>query len=281
MPGPDCATKELRLHPDPGRAGVAARSAGARLWRPVERQRQRQAISTVPTRVPVLTCAMAIVLLKQGRDIEASALGGRDQLKQRAQLLSVQCVEPVKIVLANACQQPHHHRQVSGTDGACGAGMWLWHRGSPVSGMSPICATFHRSCQSCKITQTAEPRQTARPAEHAQTANPAPRSGRRDASLRDQNPGSEKKRGSEPAKKPAMSQPAFRMGLPRYRPQAARPLAAAFRAFLTSARTCQTQSRARRKALVCSPGDPFPGPPRPADPALREPRCASTFLNMS
>ena len=46
MPGPGCATKELRLHPDPGRAGVAARCAGARLWRPVERQRQRQAIST-------------------------------------------------------------------------------------------------------------------------------------------------------------------------------------------------------------------------------------------
>ena len=56
---------------------------------------------------PALTCAMAIVLVKQGRDIEASALGGRDQLKQRAQLLSVECVEPVKIVPANACQQPH------------------------------------------------------------------------------------------------------------------------------------------------------------------------------
>ena len=77
------------------------------------------------------------------------------------------------------------------------------------------------------------------------------------------------------AKKPAMSQPAFRMGLPRYRPQAARPLAAAFRSGLTSAQTCQTQSRARRKALVCSPGDPFPRPPapcrsRPSRTALRQ-----------
>ena len=92
--------------------------------------------------------------------------------------------------------------------------------------MSPICATFHRSCQSCKITRTAEPARPARPAEAPHVANPAPRSGRRKASLRDQNPGSEKKRGSELAKKPAMSQPAFRMGLPRYRPQAAPRLAA-------------------------------------------------------
>ena len=118
---------------------------------------------------------MAIVRFKQGRDIEASGLGGRDQLKQRAQLLSVECVEPVKIVPANACQQPHHHRQVSGTDGACGAGMRLWHRGSPVSGMSPICATFHLSCQSCKITRTAEhPQtcQTCRSAARCQTGTP-------------------------------------------------------------------------------------------------------------
>ena len=106
------------------------------------------------------------------------------------------------------------------------AGMWLWHRGSPVSGMSPICATFHRSCQSCKITRTAEPARPARPAEAPRVAKPAPRSGRRKASLRDQKPGSEKKRGSGPAKKPAMSHPAFRMGLPRYRPQAAPRLAA-------------------------------------------------------
>ena len=129
--------------------------------------------------------------------------------------------------------------------------------------MSPICATFHRSCQSCTITQTGEIAQTARPAEHAQTANPAPRSGRRKASLRDQNPGSEKKRGSDPAKKRASNHPAFRMGLPRYRPQAAPRLAAAFRAFLTSARTCQSQSRRRRKALVCSPGDPLGRVPEP------------------
>ena len=160
-------------------------------------------------------------------------------------------------------QQPHHHRQVSGTDGACGAGMWFWHRGSPVSGMSPICATFHLSCQSCKTTQTAESVQTARTAENAQTAKPAPWSGRRKASLRDQNPGSEKKRGSGPAKKPAPNHPAFRMGLPRYRPQSAPRLAAAVRAFLTSARTCQTQSRRRRKALVCSPGDPLGRVPEP------------------
>ena len=131
--------------------------------------------------------------------------------------------------------------------------MWLWlrHRGSPVSGMSPICATSRRSCQSCKITRTAEPARPARPAEAPRVAKPAPRSGRRKASLRDQNPGSEKKRGSDPAKKPAMSHPAFRMGLPRYRPQSAPRLAVAFRAFLTSARTCQSQSRRRRKALVC------------------------------
>ena len=123
----------------------------------------------------VLTCAMAIVRFKQGRDIEALGLGGRDQLKQRAQLLSVECVEPVKVVPANAGQQPHHHRQVSGTDRACGAGMWLWHRGSPVSGMSPICATFHRSCQSCEITQTAEHPQTCQPCRSAarcQTGTP-------------------------------------------------------------------------------------------------------------
>ena len=143
--------------------------------------------------------------------------------------------------------------------------MWLWlrHRGSPVSGMSPICATFHRSCQSCKITQTAEPARPASPAEAPRVARPAPRSGRRKASLRDQNPGSEKKRGSGLAKKPASNHPAFRMGLPRYRPQAAPRLAAAFRAFLTSARTCQSQSRRRRKALVCSPGDPLGRVPEP------------------
>ena len=206
---------------------------------------------------------MAIVRFKQGRDIEALGLGGRDQLKQRAQLLSVECVEPVKIVPANACQQPHHHRQVSGTDGACGAGMRLWHRGSPVSGMSPICATSRRSCQSCKITQTAEHCQTCQPCRSAARCQTGTPFGRRKASLRDQNPGSEKKRGSDPAKKPASNHPAFRMGLPRYRPQAAPRLAAAFRAFLTSARTCQSQSRRRRKALVCSPGDPLGRVPEP------------------
>ena len=112
----------------------------------------------------------------------------------------------------------------------------------------------------------------ASPAEAPRVAKPAPRSGRRKASLRDQNPGSEKKRGSDPAKKPASDHPAFRMGLPRYRPQAAPRLAAAFRAFLTSARTCQTQSRRRRKALVRRISDPFPRPPNLADPALRKPR---------
>ena len=101
----------------------------------------------------------------------------------------------------------------------------------------------------------------ASPAEAPRVAKPAPRSGRRKASLRDQNPGSEKKRGSDPAKKPASNHPAFRMGLPRYRPQSAPRLAPAFRAFLTSARTCQSQSRRRRKALVCSPGDPLGRPP--------------------
>ena len=89
--------------------------------------------------------------------------------------------------------------------------------------------------------------------------------------------------GSDPAKKRASNQPAFRMGLPRYRPQAARPLAAAFRSGLTSARTCQSQSRARRKALVCRCRRSFPkapralpippfanrGAPAPAAPALR------------
>ena len=129
--------------------------------------------------------------------------------------------------------------------------------------MSPICATSRRSCQSCKITRTAEHAQTARPAEAPRVAKPAPRSGRRKASLRDQKPGSEKKRGSAPAKKPASNHPAFRMGLPRYRPQSAPRLAAAVRAFLTSARTCQTQSRRRRKALVCSPGDPLGRVPEP------------------
>ncbi len=63
------------------------------------------------------------------------------------------------------------------------------------------------------------------------------------------------------AKKPAMSHPAFRMRLPRYRPQAAQPLPAAFRAGLTSAQTCQSQSRPRRKALVCRcRRSPRPGP---------------------
>ena len=66
----------------------------------------------------------------------------------------------------------------------------------------------------------------ASPAEAPRVAKPAPRSGRRKASLRDQNPGSEKKRGSDPAKKRASNHPAFRMGLPRYRPQAAPRLAA-------------------------------------------------------
>ena len=103
----------------------------------------------------------------------------------------------------------------------------------------------------------------ASPAEAPRVAKPAPRSGRRKASLRDQNPGSEKKRGSGLAKKPASNHPAFRMGLPRYRPQSAPRLAAAVRAFLTSARTCQTQSRRRRKALVCSPGDPLGRVPEP------------------
>ena len=120
-------------------------------------------------------------------------------------------------------------------------------------------------------------RKPASPAEAPRVAKPAPRSGRRKASLRDQNPGSEKKRGSDPAKKRASNHPAFRMGLPRYRPQAAPRLAAAVRAFLTSARTCQSQSRARRKALVCSPGDPSAGPPRPAEGALRKPRWRVQF----
>ena len=169
-----------------------------------------------------------------------------------------------------------HHRQVSGTDGACGAGMWLWHRGSPVSGMSPICATFHRSCQSCKITRTAEPARPARPAEAPRVAKPAPRSGRRKASLRDQNPGSEKKRGSELAKKRAIEPTCVSHGIAPISPASrAGPWRLAFRSGLTSARTCQSQSRARRKALVCSPGDPFPGPPapcrsRPSRTALRQ-----------
>ena len=147
--------------------------------------------------------------------------------------------------------------------------------------MSPICATFHRSCQSCTITQTGEIAQTAGPAEHAQTANPAPRSGRRKASLRDQNPGSEKKRGSEPAKKPAMSHPAFRTGLPRYRPQAVAapgrrvPGVSDERPLLPKPKPRAPQSPCLQVPAILSQGLP-----RPADPALREPRCASTFLNM-
>ena len=112
----------------------------------------------------------------------------------------------------------------------------------------------------------------ASPAEAPRVAKPAPRSGRRKASLRDQNPGSEKKRGSDPAKKPASNHPAFRMGLPRYRPQAAPRLAAAFRAFLTSARTCQSQSRRAAKPLFAAPAIPSAGSPNPAEGALRKPR---------
>ena len=98
------------------------------------------------------------------------------------------------------------------TDSACGFGFGI--EGSPVSGMSPICATFHRSCQSCKITRTAEPRTNLpEPAEHAQTAKPAPRSGRRKASLRDQNPGSEKKRGSGSGKKARIEPPCVSHGI--------------------------------------------------------------------
>ena len=172
--------------------------------------------------------------------------------KHRAQLLSVECVEPVKIVPANACQQPHHHRQVSGTDGACGAGMWLRHRGSPVSGMSPICATFqpilpilqNHTNRRTPANLPDLPKRRALPNRHPVRAGAKHR-------FETQNPGSEKKRGSDPAKKPTSNHPAFRMGLPRYRPQSAPRLAVAFRAFLTSARTCQSQSRRRRKALVC------------------------------
>ena len=41
-------------------------------------------MTTRQSPLAVLTCAMAIVRFKQGRDIEAFGLGGRDQLKQRA-----------------------------------------------------------------------------------------------------------------------------------------------------------------------------------------------------
>ena len=147
------------------------------------------------------------------------------------------------------------------TDSACGFGFGiggLRFRGCP--------RFVPHSTDPANPAKSHEPpnlHKPARPAEAPRVAKPAPRSGRRKASLRDQNPGSEKKRGSDPAKKPASNHPAFRMGLPRYRPQAAPRLAAAFRAFLTSARTCQSQSRGRRKALVCSPGDPLGRVPEP------------------
>ena len=135
------------------------------------------------------------------------------------------------------------------TDSACGFGFGiggLRFRGCPR--FVPHSTDPANPAKSHKPPNTHKP---ASPAEHARTANPAPRSGRRKASLRGQNPGSEKTRGSDPAKKRASNHPAFRMGLPRYRPQSAPRLAAAVRAFLTSARTCQSQSRRRRKALVC------------------------------
>ena len=142
---------------------------------------------------------------------------------------------------------------------ACGFGIGgLRFRGCPR--FVPHSTDPANPAKSHKPPNTHKP---ASPAEAPRVAKPAPRSGRRKASLRDQNPGSEKKRGSDPAKKPASNHPAFRMGLPRYRPQSAPRLAAAVRAFLTSARTCQTQSRPRRKALVCSPGDPLGRVPEP------------------
>ena len=58
-----------------------------------------------------------------------------------------------------------------------------------------------------------------------------------------------------------------------------RPWRLVFRPGLTSARTCQSQRRARRKALVCRCRRCLrPGPPRPAEGALRKPRWRVHFL---
>ena len=127
--------------------------------------------------------------------------------------------------------------------------MWRGHvvLASGISGFGDVPRFVPHSTDPANPAKSHEPPNTAKPASPAEAprvAKPAPRSGRRKASLRDQNPGSEKKRGSDPAKKRASNHPAFRMGLPRYRPQAAPRLAGAVRAFLTSARTCQSQSRA-------------------------------------
>ena len=157
---------------------------------------------------------------------------------------------------------------------ACGFGIGgLRFRGCPR--FVPHSTDPANPAKSHKPPNTHKP---ARPAEHARTANPAPRSGRRKASLRDQNPGSEKTRGSDPAKKRASNHPAFRTGLRRYRPQAAPRLAAAFRAFLTSARTCQSQSRRAAKPLFAAPAIPSAGSPNPAEGALRKPRWRVHFL---
>ena len=137
---------------------------------------------------------------------------------------------------------------------ACGFGIEdLRFRGCPRS--VPHSTDPANPAKSHKPPNTHKP---ARPAEAPRVAKPAPWPGRRKASLRDQNPGSEKKRGSDPAKKPAMSHPAFRMGLPRYRPQAAPRLAA-------------------RVPGVSDerPDLPKPKPPTPQSPCLQVPAMPS------
>ena len=105
--------------------------------------------------------------------------------------------------------------------------------------------------------------------------------GRRKASLRDQNPGSEKKRGSDPAKKPASNHPAFRMGLPRYRPQAAPRLAARVPGVSNERPNLPNpKPRAPQSPCLQVPAIPSAGFGDPAEGALRKPQRPSTSLHM-
>ena len=121
----------------------------------------------------------------------------------------------------------------------------------------------------------------ASPAEAPRVAKPAPRSGRRKASLRDQNPGSEKKRGGDPAKQRASNHPAFRMGLPRYRPQAAPRLAARVPGVSNERPNLPNpKPRAPQSPCLQVPAIPSAGFGDPAEGALRKPQRPSTSLHM-
>ena len=76
-------------------------------------------------------------------------------------------------------------------------------------------------------------------------------------------PGTDGACGSGFGKKARIEPPCVSHGIAPISPQAARPLAAAFRSGLTSAQTCQSQRRARRKALVCRCRRSFPKAPAP------------------